>query len=330
VIAAGGDEQAVAVGYALVTAAGFLAVVVMLRGLLHAVGGGSRDAHPVPADGLAGEFWRFALPRALGQTCNVAVLWLDTLLIAAWHGSTDAGIYAAGTRYLLIGTFTAEAVMNAVGPRVSGLLTRGERDGAQAVVTEATVWQAALITPVYLVIGIFAGPLLAIFGPGYDRAAPALVVLSVGMLVAGLCGPADSVVLMSGRSRLSLQNSLAALAVNIVGNVVLTTRYGLTGAGIAWAATLVVAYGLPVRQARERLGITTRSATLTRQVVLAVVAVGGTAIAARVVIGNTLPAAIAAAVVGGGAYAATTWFRREAFALRAFGPRPPSLVPSTH
>ena len=46
----------------------------------------------------------------------------------------EAGIYAAGTRYLLIGLFTAEAIMQVLGPRISGLLAVNDRGGGRTPV----------------------------------------------------------------------------------------------------------------------------------------------------------------------------------------------------
>src|SRR5690349_11380130 len=156
---------------------------------------------------VVASFWAFSLPRAAGQSFDVAVLWLDTLLVAALIGPTAAGIYAAGTRFLLIGTFTAEAIQQAVAPRVSSLITLGQHDDAHAVITQATSWQAAITWPVYLVVIAFSSVLLGVFGPAYVQAQWALVLLSVGLLVAVVGGPSDAVILMSGRSRQSLANS---------------------------------------------------------------------------------------------------------------------------
>ena len=60
----------------------------------------------------------------LGRCSRLAVLWMDTLIISAILGTTDAGIYAAGTRYLLIGLFTAEAIMQVIGPRIKPRCSR--------------------------------------------------------------------------------------------------------------------------------------------------------------------------------------------------------------
>ena len=47
-------------------------------------------------------FWAFSAPRAAGQTFEVSIAWIDTLLVSALISTSAAGIYASGTRYVLI------------------------------------------------------------------------------------------------------------------------------------------------------------------------------------------------------------------------------------
>ena len=204
VLARGGGASAVVLTWGLTIAVATVVTIGCIAVLTR------RATHGVtpPADGshrrVVVSFWSFALPRAAGQSFDVAVLWLDTLLVAALIGPTAAGIYAAGTRFLLIGTFTAEAIQQAVAPRVSSLITLGQRDDARAVIQQATSWQAAITWPVYLVVIAFSSVLLGVFGPAYVQAQWALILLSIGLLVAVIGGPSDAVILMSGRSRQSL------------------------------------------------------------------------------------------------------------------------------
>ena len=72
--------------------------------------------------------------------------------------------------------------MQAVGPKVSGLLTLERIDDARKVVTQTTTWQVAIIWPTYLVVGSFAVVLLRVFGPEFVQAEAALIFLSVGMM----------------------------------------------------------------------------------------------------------------------------------------------------
>ena len=113
---------------------------------------------------------------------------------------------------------------------VSSLITLGKRDDAHAVITQATSWQAAITWPVYLVVIAFSGVLLGVFGPDYVQAQWALILLSMGLLVAVVGGPSDAVILMSGRSRQSLANSTIAFGVNLIGNLVLVPIWGITAA----------------------------------------------------------------------------------------------------
>jgi O-antigen/teichoic acid export membrane protein len=281
----------------------------------------ANHGHTPIADGshrrVVASFWSFSLPRAAGQSFDVAVLWLDTLLVAALISPTAAGIYAAGTRFLLIGTFTAEAIQQAVAPKVSSLITLGQREHARAVITQATSWQAAITWPVYLVVIAFSSVLLGVFGPEYVQAQWALILLSVGLLVAVVGGPSDAVILMSGRSRQSLGNSTIAFTVNLGGNLLLVPIWGITAAGAVWAATLVVAAGLPAYQARRSLGLTPWSPELRRTILVALGTVGTACVLAMAVLGATVAGLVVAVVLGTIAYAWCMWHQRQSIHLQA-------------
>lgn len=335
VIQAGGGPVQAITAWVLTSLVGFGVTVFAVARLVRR----EHSDHPVPADGppapfmpIARTFWAFTLPRAFGQAFNVAVLWFDTLFVAALIGAEAGGIYAAGTRYLLIGSFIVEAIMQAVGPRVSGLLTLGNVDEAREVVRQTTTWQVAIIWPIYLLVGSFAAVLLGVFGPDFVEAQAALVFLSAGMLLSCLGGPCDSVILMSGRSRQSLINSAAALAVNIVGNLILVPEYGIAAAGAVWAVTLVVAAGLPALQAWRYLRIAPWSLPMFATMVLSLGTVGLACLAARVTLGDTWAGLLAAAIVGGAAYSALTWRLRRSIhvqdLLDSFRRDRPATIPA--
>ncbi|MCC7076093.1 MAG: oligosaccharide flippase family protein [Acidimicrobiia bacterium] len=312
VIALGGGVVGAAYAWAGVIAAATLPAVIWYSKLLRR----ARSASPETPDGTSWishlrEFWKFAIPRAFGQTFQVAVLWLDTLLVAAFLSAEDAGIYAAGSRYLLIGTFTAEAIMQVVGPRVSGLLTLGRRRDAESVARSATAWQAGLTWPIYIVVIFFAVPLLRIFGSEFVAAQAALIWLSAGMLAASVFGPADSVILMSGRSALSMLNAGTSLAVNIGANLLLIPRFGIVGAGMAWSLSLVASGLLPSIQARLALHINLWSRALAFSVGIALLAFLPSCVLARLVLGDSFAGLLLACVLGGCAFAALMWWRRE-------------------
>lgn len=246
-------------------------------------------------------YWRFTAPRAVGQASEVAVNWSDTIIVSALVSTTAAGVYASGTRYLLPGLFAAEALMQVTGPRISGLLARHRAAEASDLIKVVAGWQVAVLWPLYTLIALFPTPLLGVFGPEVVEARGAVVALAVAMLVASPVGPAASAILMAGRSRQAMGNTLAVLTVNLTGNLVFVPRHGITAAGVVWGVTIVVAATLPGWQCR-RLGVSTLGRPAAVAALLSTATVGVAALAARVVVGDTASGLLAAGSLGAAGY----------------------------
>ena len=72
---------------------------------------------------------------------------------------------------------------------------------------------------------------------------------------ATVCGPVDSVLLMGGRSVLSLINTGLALVVNVVLDVILVPKIGIEGAALGWSAGILVNNLLPLWQVNRTMGM---------------------------------------------------------------------------
>ena len=138
--------------------------------------------HAAPDAVLFREFWKFTAPRAVGQVSEVVVNWLDTVLVGGLVSARAAGIYGSGTRYLLPGQFTADALMQVSGSRVSGLLAVHKNRDAEVLLKVTTAWQSMITWPLYLIVACFSVPLLRVFGPEVVEAQVAVIALSMSML----------------------------------------------------------------------------------------------------------------------------------------------------
>src|SRR5919204_3090349 len=174
---------------------------------------------------LARDFWRFTSFRGISAVFDVAVLWLDVLLVGALGSARQAGIYAAASRVLTVGAFALQAMLLVAGPQISALLAQGSRDRAQTVYQTATAWLTAVSIPLYVTVFAFAPLLLRVFGSDFVSGATALRILALAMIVNMATGPVTVVLLMGGRSSWNLGNNLAALVVNVALNVVLIPRF---------------------------------------------------------------------------------------------------------
>lgn len=202
---------------------------------------------------LVKDFWSFALPRGLASTFQVAILWMDTVLLGVLASTSDAGIYSVATRYLTVGHLAIGAMLQATGPRLSSILTTGDHERAASVFRTTTWWIICTVWPLYLVVVLFHEPLLSIFGSEYVAAGGPLVVLAGAMMLAAACGPVDVVLLMAGKSWLSLVNWGGGLVVNIGLNFLLIPRIGMMGAAIAWMASIIVRNVIPLVEVRSMM-----------------------------------------------------------------------------
>ena len=278
-------------------------LVVWLRRLLRDAGAlAAVDTTPVRASWR--RFWRFSGPRGVASTLQVAVLWADTILLGVLAGAEEAGIYSIATRFLVVGSLATGAVMQVAGPRFSELLTKDDRPGLQATFRTSARWVIWLVFPAYLVLATLPEPLLRVFGEEYVVAAPTVTVLALATCVGAASGAVDMVLLMSGRSMLSLGNWAAALAVDIGLAIVLIPRYGILGAAIAWAVSIVVRNIGPLAQVRWLLHVDPFGPGYLRALLTSGVLFGLGGLVVRSTLGATLSAVVTLVVVGGAVYAA--------------------------
>lgn len=201
------------------------------------------------------EFWSFTRPHAGTGMLRVGIRWLDTLVVAALLGVGPAGIYTASTRLLKLGDFFNQATFQSAAPQIAEDLGTGNIDQANAVYRSAATWLVLATWPLYLGALFYAPELLRLFGEEFVTGASALRILSATMLVASAVGPIEAVLVMSGRTTQNLINNVTALTLNIVLGLILIPRFGLEGAAIAWAVSILCTNLLPVFQVFTRLGM---------------------------------------------------------------------------
>lgn len=209
--------------------------------------GRSRTAYP--------GFWRFSAARGATACVEIVLEWVDVVIVGVFASPAEAGVYAVVTRCARAGEVVQQAARIAVGPAISAASARGDHalvGRLYGVVTAAMVWAA---WPFYAVLAVFAEPVLGIFGDGFDSGAPSLRVLAAAMAVATAAGAVQSVLLMAGRSSWQLADKTGALALDVVLLLVLVPHWGIEGAAIAWAVTIVVDTAVVGYQVQVLMGV---------------------------------------------------------------------------
>ena len=267
-------------------------------------------------------YWRFTAPRALAGVAQVVMQRLDIVLVAGLAGLRAAAVYAAVTRFVVVGQVAGTAFGRAVQPRLVAALVAGDRDASREVYRTATCWLVLLTWPLYLVLLTCAPWIVAaVFGPGYADGADVLRLLAASMLVATGCGMVDIVLTMAGRTAWNLANVVLAFGVNLGLDLWLVPRHGIWGAAIGWAAAILCANLVPLAQVHGFLRLDPFGRATLTAMGLAVLCFAVVPVLVRATSGVGPGAAVAGAVVAGPAYLAVAWRLRGLLRLRLSRPR---------
>ncbi|HEX8304635.1 MAG TPA: oligosaccharide flippase family protein [Jatrophihabitans sp.] len=264
---------------------------------------------------IAAEYWSFTGARGLAGVMEILLTWLDVLLVAALASPAEAAIYAAASRFILSGTLVLQALRVAIAGDVSAALARQDTARVSQMYSTASQWVVLSSWPLYLVMAVFAPTVLRIFGESYPAGAHALTVLCMAMLVNLAAGNVGTVLLMGGRSTWVLMDKAAALTVNVAANLVLVPRFGITGAAVAWAVTIVLDSVLAFGQVRWGMRIGGNLRGLAVAGVLALGCFAVIPVAVRMIAGSSLPAMSIAIVLSSALYLPMVWARRNSLGI---------------
>jgi O-antigen/teichoic acid export membrane protein len=231
-LALGYGLDGTAVAFTIASYLTLAAAALAARGITGTV----RQALGVDSAGLI----RFSANQWGASLAGVGLLWADTLLLGLWRPPADVAVYSIATRTVLFGMMFILPIGIAFQPQIGRLYALSDRAGLMRMYGFATKWSTIAGCPPLLFLALFATPVVTLlYAPSYARGAWPLALLAIGQTVNAATGPCGHVVTMIGRSDLVLKNSVAALVLNIVLNLILIPPYGMIGAGLAWGVSIV-------------------------------------------------------------------------------------------
>ena len=264
---------------------------------------------------LGVSFWRFSAARGVSAAVEILLEWVDVLLVGALASPADAAIYGVVTRCLRASEVVQQAARIVAGPQISAALARGDKEHVREVyglITAAMIW---LTWPFFIVLGVFGDQVLRIFGPGFRDGAIPMAVLAGAMALATAAGAVQTILLMGGRSTWQLADKTGALCLNVVLDLLFIPWWGITGAAIAWAITIVVDTLIVLWQVQGLMGLRPSGGHLRLAIVQSLLVVAVPMLAARMLFGSS--ATVLAATVSALAvvHVAIGWKTRHALGM---------------
>jgi len=163
------------------------------------------------------------------------------VILLGWIADTkNAGIYSLAFNIALVVTLPRIAVNTLFAPVISDLYARSDKETMQVLITRASSWTFCAGICIAAALFALAEPLLAWFGAGYEAGVPALRILLISQVMAASAGSQLYVMTMTGHERSAAVLLVSCAMVNAGASAVLIGMFGLTGAAIGTAVTLVV------------------------------------------------------------------------------------------
>lgn len=277
----------------------------------------ARRVADLPVDGPddRAAFWSYTRPRAMSDIIHSALERLDLLLVSALAGAAAAGSYLAGNRLILAGSMVLLALAQAVAPLVAARLVTGEVDAAGRLVQTLTAWNILVLWPGLVLLATSAGTIIEVFGDGFAGSASIVVVLALGLAVVSGLGPGDTVLLMTGDSRGSLLNHLAALVTMVVVSFALIPFFGAIGAAWAWSLSRIVLRGSAVWRIERVTGMRCWGPPVTIAALVVILAYVPASLVAGAMVHSGFGALLVSAVGGTALFVMLVFMLRDVLAI---------------
>jgi O-antigen/teichoic acid export membrane protein len=188
---------------------------------------------------MVGRIARYAAPLMLVDGANALFTTVDILLIGAYLGSRQAGLFGAPTRLLTLFYYVGIAVSNGIAPRMARRGSGVEPDGAAlaAGVRGLTVFYSMMLAPLV----IWAKPIVDLaLGGGYEGSIETMRLLSMSVLLGGLAPLVSVSANYLGDVRRRVPLMIGATLLDAAIDVVLIPRIGIISGAIATAAAYAV------------------------------------------------------------------------------------------
>lgn len=245
----------VAVLLAVLVATGFQLVIFLRRV--------RRTMTAAPRQTNRGHWMKTALPMWMANGFQIFLTFSDIIILGMFVDSSAVALYFAATRISSQVTAVQFAVTSSVAQRLASLKATNETDALHLLISSSARWIFWPTLAVTFGILIAGWPLLWLFGSEFTAAYSVLPILALGLLARASTGAAEDALKMVGHERPEFFAKAGSTVLNLGLNFALIPQFGIHGAALATAISVMV-YSIVLEVLVRRL-IGTSSFILTVQ-----------------------------------------------------------------
>lgn len=187
--------------------------------------------------GVLAQTWKYASGMALSTMLSIVISQADKLIISRSQSLASFGYYSLAATLAAIPMSLANPVGNAFFPHLTALYSSGKTEDLKVAYHRGSFFVSLMTIPVVSVAGCFARPLLFAWTGSAEVAESArlaAVFLIIGQGLQAITILPYFTLLAFGKIRLNIGLSLFSIITVTPILLILTGKFGLTGAGLSW------------------------------------------------------------------------------------------------
>ncbi len=180
-----------------------------------------------------------AVPSIFVAGMSVVLNSTDRIMIGYMLGTDDAGIYSASTQTAQLVTFGLVAVNAILGPMISAMHSAGKILELQRLLFLAA-WTVFTWNVLGSIVLLLFGPfVLALFGPAFGIGYMPMIIMLLSQTINVVCGSVGLLLSMTGHQSKVAKVLFFAAALNVTLNFFLIPAYGMNGAALSTAISMI-------------------------------------------------------------------------------------------
>ncbi len=197
------------------------------------------NVKPAPAEYRLGYWLMVALPIFLVESFYVLLTQVDVIFVSWLTTPEDTAVYFAATKILALVHFVYFAIRATASHRYAAYNASGKLDEYREFVQKTVQWTFWPSLAIGITMVLCGKYILMLFGPEFVVGESVLWILVAGIVIRSSIGPAEALLVMSGKQNACAVIYCGALFINVTLNICLIPIYGLQGAAIATAIAFI-------------------------------------------------------------------------------------------
>lgn len=180
-----------------------------------------------------------SFPMFLTSAMGVVITQTDIIMLGIYTTIQEVGIYAIVIKFALLTTFVLSSINTIVAPKFAELYYGNQLDILEKVVKKSSKMIFYSTLPIIIGLVIFGEFVLGLFGEEFVAGYTSLTILVFGQFINTSVGSVGYLMNMSGYQKEFNYIMMTSAIINILLNMILIPKYGISGAAIASVISLI-------------------------------------------------------------------------------------------